>query len=117
MYKRASKYPANTLPTHASNDIRRDHAKLDRCRRRDCAHGDAIDDQRAGVVEQAFAFEDTSMRCGRRSRRKIALAAAASGGATMAPSAIAAAQGMSGTSACRHATATVVMPTAAITSK
>ena len=47
---------------------------------------------------------------------RIATAAAASGGATMAPSAIAAAQGMSGISRCAtKATPTVVRPTAATT--
>ena len=56
------------------------------------------------------------MRCGGRSGRSTAVAATASGGATMAPSAIAAAQGRPGTSACATtATAAVVRPTATIT--
>ncbi len=47
----------------------------------------------------------------------MAVAAAASGGATMAPSAIATAHGMSGRSQCAsHATAAVVTPTATNTS-
>ena len=57
------------------------------------------------------------MRCGMCSWRRMAEAAAASGGATMAPSAMAAAQGMPGTSECAiHATAKVVTPTATTTS-
>ena len=53
------------------------------------------------------------MRCGGLSCRRTAVAAAASGGATTAPSAIAAGQGISGTSArATSATAAVVNPTA-----
>ncbi len=57
------------------------------------------------------------MRYGRLIWRRIAVAAAASGGATMAPSAIAAAHGMSGSSQWTSAaTAAVVRPTATNTS-
>src|SRR3954462_8609812 len=53
------------------------------------------------------------MRCGGLSCRKTAVAAAASGGATTAPRAMAAGQGSSGTSArVTTATAIVVKPTA-----
>ena len=53
------------------------------------------------------------MRCGGLSCRSTAVAAAASGGATMAPSAIAGAHGMAGISArATTATAMVVRPTA-----
>jgi hypothetical protein len=53
------------------------------------------------------------MRCGSLIWRTTALAAAASGGATMAPSAIATGHGMSGTSQrATKATAIVVIPTA-----
>ena len=56
------------------------------------------------------------MRCGGRSWRSTAVAATASGGATMAPSAIAAAHGIAGTSArATTATAAVVRPTAKTT--
>src|SRR5687767_14764785 len=55
----------------------------------------------------------TSSRCGGRSALSTVVAAAASGGATMAPSAIAAAQGMSGTSNfVTMATTTMVSATA-----
>ena len=64
--------------------------------RRRGADRDAVDQQRAGIVEQAFALEDLSSRCGRLTWRSTAVAAAASGGATMAPSAMAADHGMSG---------------------
>src|SRR5262245_31237528 len=58
----------------------------------------------------------TSRRCGSRSCFRIALAAAASGGATIAPSATAEDHGMSGTKArAANATATIVTPTAANT--
>ena len=56
----------------------------------------AVNQQRRGIVEQALAFEDDVTRCGMRNGRITAEAATASGGATMAPMAIAAAQGMSG---------------------
>ena len=53
------------------------------------------------------------MRCGGRNGRSTAVAATASGGATMAPSTIAGAHGISGTRArTTTATATVVSPTA-----
>lgn len=58
-----------------------------------------------------------STRCGRPIWRITAVAAAASGGATMAPSAMATGQGMSGTSQrLTSATPATVLATAAITS-
>src|SRR3954464_9505795 len=58
-----------------------------------------------------------SRRCGGRSGRSTAVAATASGGATIAPSVIAAAHGICGTSACTStATAAVVSATATTTS-
>ena len=55
------------------------------------------------------------MRCGGRNGRSTAVAAAASGGATTAPSAIAGAQGMPIMACATAATATVVKPTATTT--
>ena len=57
------------------------------------------------------------MRCGSGAERSTVVAADASGGATMAPRAIAAAHGSDGTSACAtQATAAVVVATATSTS-
>ena len=57
-----------------------------------------------------------SSLCGNLTCRMTAVAAAASGGATMAPSAIATGHGMPGTSQCAtSATAITVVPTAAMT--
>jgi hypothetical protein len=55
----------------------------------------------------------TATRCGSLTSRSTAVAATASGGATIAPIAAAAAEGMVGTSTCTtKATAAVVSPTA-----
>lgn len=60
------------------------------------ADGGPINQQGAGVVEEASPSKITSTRCEGRNTRKTAVAAEASVGATMAPNATAAAQGISG---------------------
>ena len=61
------------------------------------AIGDRVGDQSGRIVDEALALEDGHDRRGTPRRRNIAVAATASGGATMAPSANAAASGISGT--------------------
>ena len=61
-------------------------ARPRKCPGADRGHGEAVDDERSGVVGQALALEDKEEALGSLSRRAIASGATASGGETIAPS-------------------------------
>ena len=100
------------LPATASRNVGRDVRKNEPTRERPRRRRDGKCSNAVASLSRLSPSRIVRMRCGGRSCRRTAVAAAASGGATMAPSAIAAAQGIAGTSACAtHATAAVVRPT------
>src|ERR1017187_10510560 len=97
--------PGHQAAGHGEQQRRRNRADAESigC---DSSHREPVDQERARIVQQALAFENCEDA-----------AAAASGGATRAPSASAAAQGISGTRArATSATPAVVNPTANTTS-